>query len=253
MEVGGCKNPARKDALKRHVVVTPGTALLCSRPARCTRPSGVLSHTGRATPGKTHEKSLGRRQEGHPHPQAGREPQSLTSRARSGGAFPGHRAGEATLSPLRAAPAAPLRPSALRAWRRRGPRAPDCRSPSAASGEVRAGRGGGDGGGGGESRARGRRRSPSCCRAARPKAPEPRERRFPRGARAEEGGRHLAPGRGGRSGRRGPAPRSARRAAAREASGALAVTSPARARASRRPAPPRALRLFFAIAFALAL
>lgn len=69
---------------------------------------GFHSHGGRATPGKTDEKSLGGRQEGHPHPQAGREPQSLTSRARSGGAFPGHRAGR------RHSPGSAPRPPPLR-------------------------------------------------------------------------------------------------------------------------------------------
>lgn len=116
----------------------PGTALLRSRCARL----------GLASPRRTGRAGRHRREE------AGRSPrspgqaarQSLTSRARSGEAFPGDRAER------RHSPGSALRPpppSRPRGAADPGPQAAGAREPP---GEVRAGRGGGDRGGGGEPR-----------------------------------------------------------------------------------------------------
>lgn len=183
----------------------------CCQPRSCVavlRAGQVHSPRRRPLPHRTGHAGKDREEPGK---KAGRSP---TSPGRAGAAEPHFPSTfgrgvprppgrEATLPRLSSAPPAPPRRSAVPAWRRRGPRSLDRRSASAASGEVRAGRGGGKGDAGGESRARGRGRSPSCCRRARPEAPEPRQRCFPLGPRAGEGGRSLAPGRGGRTGRRG--------------------------------------------------
>lgn len=186
MEVGGCKNPRRKDALKRHVAVTPGTALLCSRPARCTR-SAASSPT---EDGPRRERQTRR---------AWEEGKKVTPIPRPGGSrrasLPGHvregrsqgtgQGGDTPRAPLRARrPSEAVRLPGLEAPRASvpGPPGPERRLRRGEGGAGR--RGGGDGDGGGERRARGRGRSPSGCRGARAEAPEPRERRFPRTARA---------------------------------------------------------------------
>lgn len=70
VEVGGCQDQMRKDALKRHGVVTPGTALQRFGLTRCTR-LGVLAHGGRATP-ETDQKGEGE-EAGRSPPPSGRK------------------------------------------------------------------------------------------------------------------------------------------------------------------------------------
>lgn len=139
MAEGGCQDQMRKDALKRHAAVT--------QVRRCCAP-GVLASASPRRTGRAGRHRLERREEARRSPpspgQAAR--QSLTSPARSGGAFPGDRA-ERRHSPGSALrPPPPSRPGCAADP---GPQAAGARAPPR---EVRAGRGGGDRGGGGEPR-----------------------------------------------------------------------------------------------------
>lgn len=182
----------------------PGTALLRSRCARLGLPTedGPRREEARRSP---------------PSPgQAAR--QSLTSRARSGGAFPGDRA-ERRHSPGSALrPPPPSRPGGAADP---GPQAAGARAPPR---EVRAGRGGGDRGGGGEPR-----------RSSR----GPRAQGSPHPGRGE-GKRWRRDGPGSAPGLRGP-----RGNFSLEAPGARGRALPWGHARPRSPAPPRALRLLF--------
>lgn len=178
--VGGCKDRMRKDALKHHVIVTPGTALLLPRRARCTR-LGVLTHVERATPVRDRGEEQGE--------EAGRSPPS-----RGRASLPGHvwagrsnwLSREATVLGLccLSTPAAP--PEAIHR-----PRSPNYPSTSAIYGEVRMGREGCDGDGGRETRSRGCGGSPATVADAPRRPPSPRS--F--ASRAGRARRRAGPGR----------------------------------------------------------
>lgn len=147
---------------------------------------GVLASASSPKAGGTDEKGAGRRQGGHPSSPDWAGRQSLTSWARLAGAFPGDWAGRppSPSSALRASQAA--RPPL--------PEAPWASVPGQPVRERRLRKGEGWSG------RRGWRwgRGPRCQgRGGRPKAPEPSERRFPRGARPEKAGQARTPAEAG--------------------------------------------------------